>query len=66
MLSLQERVSNRGPDGTYSMDISQDLTFSASLLSLRGDPTFMPLSDEDGNVLVFNGQVRECFRGWCV
>jgi len=54
-------LSHRGPDGTRSMEFhaqhSVNLNMIGSLLGLRGEPTYQPVTDSDDNVLLFNGQV---------
>lgn len=62
LLHLCTKLMRRGPDRLriVTLPLSDDceLVFVGSLLSLRGEPTPMPLVDDDGNILVFNGQVR--------
>ncbi|KAI5091194.1 asparagine synthetase domain-containing protein 1 [Silurus meridionalis] len=59
---VYERLRRRGPD--HSQDITREVSdpeyaclFSAHVLHMRGSPTPQPLQDDDGNLLLWNGEV---------
>lgn len=59
---IYEKLRNRGPD--HSQDITKrssdpeySCLFSAHVLNMRGSPTPQPLQDDDGNLLLWNGEV---------
>lgn len=58
---LTQALAKRGPDATRTLMVEpctdSSITMIGSLLALRGEPTPQPISDADGNILLFNGQV---------
>lgn len=61
---VYERLRRRGPD--HSQNVTQRVTnpeysclFSAHVLHMRGSLTPQPLQDDDGNLLLWNGEVFE-------
>eukprot|EP01126_Amoeba_proteus_P061297 TRINITY_DN8212_c0_g1_i1.p1 TRINITY_DN8212_c0_g1~~TRINITY_DN8212_c0_g1_i1.p1 ORF type:complete len:249 (-),score=37.45 TRINITY_DN8212_c0_g1_i1:1250-1954(-) len=56
----QEKLKRRGPDGFSSVitEGNLELILMGAILHLRGlDPVLQPTKDEQGNVLVFNGEI---------
>ena len=58
---LMEKLSHRGPDNKDYIEIkfgNSYLYLGSTRLSIRGDETCnMPLSNEDGNVIIYNGEI---------
>ncbi len=58
---LMEKLSHRGPDNKDYVEIkfgNSYLYLGSTRLSIRGDETCnMPLSNEDGNVIIYNGEI---------
>lgn len=58
---LMEKLSHRGPDNKDYIEIkfgNSYLYLGSTRLSIRGNETCnMPLSNEDGNVIVYNGEI---------
>ncbi|XP_066541906.1 asparagine synthetase domain-containing protein 1 isoform X1 [Hoplias malabaricus] len=59
---VRDRLRNRGPDCSQDItkkvsDPSYNYLFSAHVLHMRGVLTPQPLQDDDGNVLLWNGEV---------
>lgn len=58
---LMEKLSHRGPDNKDYIEIkfgNSYLYLGSTRLSIRGDETCnMPLLNEDGNVIIYNGEI---------
>ena len=58
---LMEKLPHRGPDNKDYIEIkfgNSYLYLGSTRLSIRGDETCnMPLSNEDGNVIIYNGEI---------
>ncbi|KAF4086578.1 hypothetical protein AMELA_G00085130 [Ameiurus melas] len=59
---VYERLRHRGPDRSQdvtkrSLDPDYSCLFSAHVLHMRGSLTPQPLEDDDGNLLLWNGEV---------
>lgn len=57
-------MNARGPDfqnqyGPISFTSNYHLTFAVSVLALRGYKQQQPFIDEDGNILLYNGEIYE-------
>ena len=58
---LEDVLRRRGPDSLQSVDVHPSVTMIGAVLHLRGETlTPQPVSDEDGNWLVFNGEIYAC------
>eukprot|EP01130_Rhizamoeba_saxonica_P012386 TRINITY_DN5208_c0_g1_i3.p1 TRINITY_DN5208_c0_g1~~TRINITY_DN5208_c0_g1_i3.p1 ORF type:complete len:566 (-),score=130.31 TRINITY_DN5208_c0_g1_i3:151-1848(-) len=56
----EKLLSRRGPDHFERKDIQlgpSNLSFLSSVLHLRGNPVQQPLSDNSGNVMLWNGEI---------
>ena len=58
---ILKRLKHRGPDGTRECSVKVggclQLHLLGTLLCMRGDPTAQPLVNDDGDHLMWNGNV---------
>lgn len=57
-------MNARGPDfqkqyGPIALTSDLYITFAVSVLSIRGFKQEQPFVDEDGNILIYNGEIYE-------